>query len=83
MLFLKPVKKNDWFFCYMENEDENIIQDENLKKQAILTDKFIKLVDELKIDMEEFKTEKSLNSKVKELMKKFDKKIKKIDNTEE
>jgi len=67
----------------MENEDENIIQDENLKKQAILTDKFIKLVDELKIDMEEFKTEKSLNSKVKELMKKFDKKIKKIDNTEE
>ena len=70
-------------FFVMENEDENIIQDENLKKQAILTDKFIKLVDELKIDMEEFKTEKSLNSKVKELMKKFDKKIKKIDNTEE
>jgi hypothetical protein len=51
---------------------------EQLKKQSELTEKFIKLADNLKIDDKDVpKTEKGLITKAKELLEKVQKKIEK------
>jgi uncharacterized protein (DUF3084 family) len=54
-----------------ENYDE-------LKKISEMTEKFIKMADQLNIDDKDVpKTEKGLNTKVKELMERLNKKIEK------
>lgn len=51
---------------------------EQLKKQSELTEKFIRLADNLKIDDKDIpKTEKGLTTKAKELLVKVQKKIEK------
>ena len=51
---------------------------DDLKKKSELTEKFIKLADQLKIDDKDVpKTEKGMNTKVKELMEKLNKKLEK------
>ncbi len=51
---------------------------EQLKKQSELTEKFIRLADNLKIDDKDIpKTEKGLTTKAKELLEKVQKKIEK------
>lgn len=63
-------------FFVMEQEKKIQNNFEELKKQSELTEKFVKLVDQLKIDDKDIpKTEKGLNTKVKELMQKLEKKI--------
>jgi len=63
-------------FFVMEQEKKIQENFEELKKQSELTDKFVKLVDQLKIDDKDIpKTEKGLNTKVKELMQRLEKKI--------
>ena len=76
---IKPsYSKNDWVFCYMENEKKIQGNFDELKKKSELTDKFIKLADSLQIDDKDVpRTEKGMASKVKELMNKLEKKIKK------
>jgi hypothetical protein len=61
-------------------EEEKKIQEnfEELKKKSEITDKFIKLVNKLKLDERDIpKTEKGINSKAKELMEKLEKKLEK------
>jgi Na+/phosphate symporter len=49
---------------------------EELKKKSELTDKFIKLANKLEIDDKDVpKTEKGMESKVKELMERLEKKL--------
>lgn len=63
------------FFIYMENKD--------LKKQADLTDLFVKFADKIKIDDKDVpKTEKGMNTKAKELMEKLGRKIEKVSDEE-
>jgi len=51
---------------------------EELKRKSDLTEKFIRLVDKLDIDDKDVpKTEKGLNTKVKELMDRINNKIEK------
>jgi len=51
---------------------------EELKKKSELTEKFIKLADQLNIDDKDVpKTEKGMNTKVEELMEKIKKKLEK------
>ena len=51
---------------------------EELKKKSELTEKFIKLVDELKLDYKNVPlTKKGMEKAVKKLMKKIDNKLKK------
>lgn len=63
------------------NIDEKIIIQDNykeLKKQSDLTEKFIKLADQLNIDDRYFpKTEKGMSTKAKEILEKLNKKIEK------
>ena len=64
-------------------EKEKKIQEnfEELKKQSEITEKFVKFVDQLKIDDKDIpKTNKGRNTKVKQLMKKLEKKIEKEEN---
>lgn len=62
----------------MENENKIQKNYNELKKKSEITEKFIKLVNELDInDKDVPKTEKGMNSKVKELMEKLNKKIEK------
>jgi predicted transcriptional regulator len=62
----------------MEN-DKKIQKDyEELKKKSDRTEKFIKMVNDLKLEDKDIpKTEKGLQTKVKELMDKLNKKIEK------
>jgi hypothetical protein len=70
----------------MKKEEKEVveilnIQDnyEQLKKQSELTEKFIRLADNLKFDDKDIpKTEKGLTTKAKELLEKVQKKIDKI-----
>jgi len=49
---------------------------EELKKKSEVTESFIRLADQLKIDDKDIpKTEKGMNTKVKELMNKLNKKL--------
>ena len=58
--------------------------EEKLKRQADLTEAFVKIVDKLKIDDEDVpKTEKGLNTKAKELLKRVEKKLKKLESEED
>jgi hypothetical protein len=51
---------------------------EELKKKSELTEKFIKLADQLNVDDKDIpKTEKGMSTKVKELMEKLSKKLEK------
>lgn len=62
----------------MENENKIQKNYNELKKKSEITEKFIKLVNELDINDKDIpKTEKGMNSKVKELMEKLNKKIEK------
>jgi len=71
-----PVNQKMTGFFVMEQEKKIQENFEELKKQSELTDKFVKLVDQLKIDDKDIpKTEKGLNTKVKELMQRLEKKI--------
>lgn len=73
-LQLNPVKKNDWVFCYMTIQKNY----EELKKKSEITEKFIRLADQLEIDDKDVpKTEKGMNTKVKELMDRLNKKLEK------
>lgn len=59
----------------MATKQENY---EELKKKSELTEKFIKIVDELKLDYNNVPpTIKGMEREVKKLMKKIDKKMKK------
>ena len=65
----------------MENEKKIQENFEELKKQSEITEKFVKFVDQLKIDDKDIpKTNKGRNTKVKQLMKKLEKKIEKEEN---
>lgn len=60
----------------MENEKD-------LKKQAELTDLFVKFADKIKIDDKDVpKTEKGMDTKAKELIEKLGKKIEKVSKEE-
>jgi hypothetical protein len=62
----------------MENDKKIQKNYEELKKKSDKTEKFMKLVNDLKIDDKDIrKTEKGLQTKVKELMDKLNKKIEK------
>jgi len=51
---------------------------EELKKKSEITEKFIRLADQLEIDDKDVpKTEKGMNTKVKELMDKLNRKLEK------
>ena len=64
----------------MENEEKN---NEELKKKAEDTKIFEILVDELKLDQKDIpKTEKGLNTKIKELKEKIEKKMSKLTEEE-
>lgn len=61
-------------------EDKDYLE---LKKIADKSDKFIKIVNNLKIDDKDIpKTEKGMNSKAKELMDRINKKLSKITEDE-
>jgi len=62
----------------MENEKKIQKDYDELKKKSERTEKFIKLVNDLKLEDKDIpKTEKGLQTKVKELMDKLNKKIEK------
>jgi hypothetical protein len=57
---------------------------EELKKKSELTEKFIKLADQLNIDDKDIpKTEKGMSTKVKELMERLSKKLEKEEKKNE
>jgi hypothetical protein len=64
---------------------ENIQKNyEELKKKSELTEKFIKLANKLQLDEKDIpKTEKGMESKVKELMERLEKKLEKEEIVEE
>ncbi len=63
------------FFIMTKKLQENY---DELKKISEMTEKFIKMADQLNIDDKDVpKTEKGLNTKVKELMERLNKKIEK------
>ena len=63
----------------MENEEKKIQKNyEELKKKSELTEKFIKFADRLELEEKDIpKTEKGLETKVKELMERLERKIEK------
>jgi len=63
----------------MENDDLQ----KKLKKQATLTDEFIRIVDKIKIEDKDVpKTEKGMTSKAKELLERVERKLEKITDEE-
>lgn len=64
---------------------ENIQKNyEELKKKSELTEKFIRLANKLQLDEKDIpKTEKGMESKVKELMERLEKKLEKEEIVEE
>jgi hypothetical protein len=63
----------------MENDELQ----KKLKKQATLTDEFIRIVDKIKIDDKDVpKTEKGMTSKAKELLERVERKLEKITDEE-
>lgn len=80
-----PVNKKRLGFLIMIKVKEEVVElidkqenYEQLKKQSELTEKFIRLTDNLKFDDKDIpKTEKGLTTKAKELLEKVQKKIEK------
>jgi hypothetical protein len=73
-LFVSQSTKKTGFLFYMEKD---------LKKQAEITDLFVKYADKIEIDDKDVpKTEKGMATKAKELIEKLDRKIKKVSEDE-
>lgn len=69
---MKKVKKEEEVVELIDKQDNY----EQLKKKSELTEKFIKLADNLKFDEKDVpKTEKGLTTKAKEFLEKVQKKI--------
>lgn len=68
------------FFIMAKKVQENY---DELKKISEMTEKFIKMADQLNIDDKDVpKTEKGLNTKVKELLERLNKKLEKEEKKE-
>ena len=69
----------------MANQENNIQKDyDELKRKSELTEKFIKLANKIKIEDKDIpKTEKGMETKVKELMERLENKLKKEESEEE
>ena len=68
------------FFIMAKKLQENY---DELKKISEMTEKFIKMADQLNIDDKDVpKTEKGLNTKVKELLERLNKKLEKEEKKE-
>ena len=68
------------FFIMTKKLQENY---DELKKISEMTEKFIKMADQLNIDDKDVpKTEKGLNTKVKELLERLNKKLEKEEKKE-